>query len=183
MCYSFFMITKICEICGGAFQVKPYRDETARFCSQQCGGKWHMSVRTMSSQHKIGNKYRSGTRPANAFPKGHATWNKDMNGIHLSPHSEFKPGYVSHKRLPVGAVTVRPDKNGRDRAFVKTGEPSDWKLRAVLVWETANGPLPPGFVVHHKDRDTLNDAHDNLEAMTRKEHMAEHRSELRSISS
>lgn len=172
------MITKKCEVCGGAFQVRPYRAETARFCSQQCGGKWHLSVRSMPSQHKIGNKWRAGKRPANAFPKGHAPWTKGMKGIHLSPHSEFKPGYVSHKRLPVGAVTVRLDKNGRSRAFVKTADPSDWKLRAVLVWETANGPLPPGLVIHHKDRDTLNDATDNLEAMTRKGHIAEHRSEL-----
>lgn len=35
-----------------------------------------------------------------------------------------------------------------------------------------------GLVIHHRDRDSLNDAPANLQALTRKEHAAEHRSEL-----
>lgn len=61
------MITKACEVCGGEFRVKPYRATTARFCSQQCGGKWHLANRRMPEAHKFGNTYRVGKRPANAF--------------------------------------------------------------------------------------------------------------------
>lgn len=61
------MITKTCEICGTPFQVKPYRANTARFCSFECGGKWHMSVRDMPNDHKLGNRWRTGLRPTNAF--------------------------------------------------------------------------------------------------------------------
>ena len=61
------MITKTCEICGCSFQVKPYREKTARFCSQSCGGKWHMANRKMPNDHKLGNQWRKGIRPTNAF--------------------------------------------------------------------------------------------------------------------
>ena len=56
-------------------------------------------------------------------------------------------------------------------------DPSGWRERAKVVWEEANGPIPKGCVIHHKDRDTLNDIAHNLEAMTRAEHLAEHRAE------
>jgi hypothetical protein len=42
----------------------------------------------------------------------------------------------------------------------------------------ANGSLPRGSVVHHKDRNSENDALDNLQAMTRAAHAEEHRSEM-----
>jgi hypothetical protein len=38
------------------------------------------------------------------------------------------------------------------------------------VWKAANGPIPPGYDVHHKDGNTLNNALDNLECLTRSEH-------------
>lgn len=63
------MITKTCEICGKEFKVKPYRKDKARFCSFQCGGKWHAKTRITGKPRPdmIGNKLRSGLRPANAF--------------------------------------------------------------------------------------------------------------------
>jgi hypothetical protein len=104
-----------------------------------------------------------------------------MRGIHLSPETQFKPGQISKKILPVGSITVRRDKGGKPRAWIKitdTGHPSDWKLRAVFVWEKAHGPLANGQLVHHRDRNTLNDQLDNLELLTRAEHLNEHRMEL-----
>lgn len=61
------MITKVCEICGKSFSVKPYRENTARFCSKVCGGKWHMTYRIMRGPDLRGNTYRKGMRPTNAF--------------------------------------------------------------------------------------------------------------------
>ncbi len=61
------MITKNCEICGKPFEVKPYRAKKARFCSFICSGHWHMANRSMPNQHKIGNTWRKGLRPTNAF--------------------------------------------------------------------------------------------------------------------
>jgi hypothetical protein len=43
-----------------------------------------------------------------------------------------------------------------------------------LVWEAFNGPVPKGYCVHHKDHNKLNDRLDNLELMTKSEHMRHH---------
>jgi hypothetical protein len=64
------------------------------------------------------------------------------------------------------------------RAWVKITEPNVWQKLAVVIWERDHGSLPKGSVVHHRDRDSLNDDPSNLVAMTRAEHAAEHREEL-----
>jgi hypothetical protein len=128
-------------------------------------------------------RFKSGASysPATQFKRGeHATPATEIKpGQHLSVATEFRPGQDAHNRLPVGAVTVRRETHtGLDRAWVKTAEPNVWRKRAVVVWEAANGPVPRGSVVHHRDRDSLNDAIENLQALTRKEHADEHRGEL-----
>lgn len=73
-------ITISCEVCNKTFTVKPYRAKTARFCSRQCGGKWHMANREMPRAHLSGNQHRKGKRPTNAFTseqvsgKANAKW-------------------------------------------------------------------------------------------------------------
>lgn len=100
-------------------------------------------------------------------------------GQRLSPATEFKPGQPAHNRLPVGSVTVRTFR-GVQRAFVKVGEPSKWRERAKVVWEREHGRrVPRGHVIHHKDRDPLNDAPENLVALTRSEHAREHAEEAK----
>jgi hypothetical protein len=100
-------------------------------------------------------------------------------GEHRSAATEFKPGQDAHNHLPVGSVRVRRETHtGLDRAWVKTAEPNEWRKRAVVVWESLHGPVPRGSVVHHRDRNSLNDEPANLQAMTRKEHADEHRGEL-----
>jgi hypothetical protein len=46
------------------------------------------------------------------------------------------------------------------------------------LWEEANGTVPAGMVVHHKNRDTLDDALTNLELESRSAHLREHRPEF-----
>lgn len=114
-----------------------------------------------------------------SFKDGHATWNKGLKGLHHSPETEWKKGQPSDKKMPVGSVTIRHRKREKHpRAFIKIAEPSVWVYRARYVWEQANGPIPRGLVLHHRDRDPLNDALDNLVLLTRAEHAAEHIHEL-----
>lgn len=102
-------------------------------------------------------------------------------GEHRSRASEFTPGQAAHNHLPVGSETVRVEwYTGKRRAWVKVAEPNRWRKRAIVVWESTNGPLPRGMVVHHIDRDALNDDPANLVALTRAEHVEEHRAELES---
>jgi hypothetical protein len=43
-----------------------------------------------------------------------------------------------------------------------------------VVWEQHNGPIPPGFDVHHKDENKLHNAIGNLELMSKLAHKREH---------
>ena len=91
--------------------------------------------------------------------------------------TEFAPGQRPQNVCPVGTVRLRTHR-GVVRAWVKVAEPNVWRLRAVVNWEQANGPLPSGRLVHHKNRDALDDHPSNLEALTRAEHLNEHRGDF-----
>lgn len=179
-------VTKSCEICCDQFTVKAYRAETARFCSGSCRAKWVSSLPHVQAwnhgpkPYMRGNQLARGRRPANAFAPGHSTWNKGLKGIHLSPESEFRPGCEPRDLAELGEERVRTDQSGYDRVWVKIAHPNIWELRARLVWAALNGPIPDGMVIHHIDRDAMNDDPENLACLTRAEHMNEHREELRS---
>lgn len=115
------------------------------------------------------------------FVAGHSYSKKTQIGPrqHLSATTEFRGGRATHNKLPVGSVRIRKETHSRlFRAWVKTAEPNVWRKRAVVIWEAIHGPLPKGSVVHHEDRNSLNDDPDNLRGLTRKEHNAEHRLEI-----
>lgn len=112
-------------------------------------------------------------------------------GIHYSPETqfklgerrsiktEFKQGQEPHNKLHVGTIRIRRETHtGLMRAWVKISEPNVWKKRAVLVWESVHGPLPKGLVVHHCNRNSLDDSIKNLQGMSRRDHVNEHREEL-----
>ena len=112
------------------------------------------------------------------FKEGLKPWNKDLKGIHLSPKSEFKKGVRVKPHVPVGTTKIRfRTRDGKERTYIKVAEPNKWMMRSQVVWIAQNGPIPQGSVIHHKDRNTLNDLLDNLQCLTRKEHIAEHRHE------
>jgi len=70
------------------------------------------------------------------------------------------------KSAPIGTVKVCP--NGL--AYVKVSGPGKaWKLRHLVEWEAANGPLPQAHVVVHADGDKNNFAIDNLLLVHRRE--------------
>jgi len=82
--------------------------------------------------------------------------------------------------MPIGTVRIRTrhQRGGERRAWVKVAEPNVWRLRAQVVWEKANGPIPSGYGIHHRDRNKLNDALGNLELVSKAEHLEEHRGEF-----
>lgn len=173
---------KLCENCGTKFSVPNYRRNKARFCNASCKGSFiaarHLNKgpKPWASRNLDGHRHKSGSR----FKKGHVPWNSGVKGLQLSPDTQFKKGCESNRKLPIGTVRIRAstenDKN--QRAWVKIGDPSAWKERAVLVWEKSNGPTPHGCVIHHRNRNTLDDDIGNLQCMTRAEHLLEHREEL-----
>ena len=64
---------------------------------------------------------------------------------------------------------------GRVKVKVASGR-GHWVHRARVVWEAANGPLPPGHLVHHDNEVKDDDRPENLIAMTRSQHLKLHRS-------
>ena len=164
-----------------------YRRQTAKFCSAACRRTGisrpcaHCGSLVYRSASQVGeNVYCSSECSAlhSRFRTGQVPWNKDRKGIHLSPASEFKPGARLQSRDAIGTVRLRMDNQGDPRAWVKVAEPNRWMLRAQVVWCEAHGPLPPQHVIHHRDRDKLNDAIQNLECLTKAAHMDEHRAEI-----
>lgn len=169
-----------CEICSKEFDVKPYRVKTARFCSRSCKGVWvaGFAFKDIDQKYKMGNQWRKGICPSNPFEKGNKPWNKGMKGIHLSPLSEFKAGQRPEKRAKLGEQRNRKCRGGEIRCFVKVAHPNKWVLRAHHVWIAEKGYIPKGNIIHHHDRNPLNDDISNLRCLTRKEHVDEHRKDL-----
>ena len=61
--------------------------------------------------------------------------------------------------------------------FRKKGNPDYRISEQRLVWESFNGPIPEGMVVHHKDENKLNNSIENLELMSFSDHTRMHRRE------
>ena len=166
-------MTRCCRQCGTKTPPMPSNPRRRRvFCSDECDRAWRRE------QWK-GNRLRAGRRPSNSFQPGESPWNKGLAGIHLSPDTEFKPGPRPELRARIGMVRKRQSRRDRKRrAYIKVQQPNRWRLRCHVVWEQAHGPITTGFLIHHKDRDTLNDDLDNLELMNRADHLNEHRPEF-----
>lgn len=114
------------------------------------------------------------------FPKGHVPANKGLRrpGWHRGrmQETQFKKGH-RHGRAaaaykPIG--TERISKDGYLERKVNDALPFQRRWRAVhlLIWETANGPLPAGHAISFKNGDRTDIRIDNLELISRRELMA-----------
>lgn len=109
------------------------------------------------------------------FPKGHVPLNKGLRrpGWHRGrmQQTQFKKGSRNGRAedlwKPIG--TVRISKDGYLERKINEGMPLQRRWRAVhlLVWEAANGPLPPGHAVAFKNRNRKDVRLENLELLTR----------------
>lgn len=161
-----------CSVCCRSFETIPSKVRRRKTCGKECD-------RQRRSKEMLGNDRAVGHAPnATSFKRGHRTWNAGFKGRRFSPRTEFRKGLVPKNKLPVGSVTVRIDKEGHRRAWVKIAEPNRWKTRAVLEWEKRFGSVPRGAVVHHISRDTMNDSISNLALASRGGHITEHRPEF-----
>ena len=75
-----------------------------------------------------------------------------------------------------GDATLKPLHRGRgptssNQPYMKY-RVSSGKAQYIhrIVWEEWNGPIPPGYVIHHADGNTWNNCLENLVLMTRSEH-------------
>ena len=80
---------------------------------------------------------------------------------------------------PIGSYIIKKDKSGRKRKWIKLAHPNTWEQNARYVWRTThNKEIPYGYIIHHKNMDSMNDDPTNLSCITRSNHVNIHRKEL-----
>lgn len=84
-------------------------------------------------------------------------------------HTFFKKGNLPHNTRHDGAISIRPDKDGRPYKYIRVGL-KKWIGYHVYRWEKFRGPVPKGMVIRFKDGNPLNCKLSNLELMTRGDH-------------
>src|SRR3990167_9833059 len=132
-----------------------------------------------SPDYMKNNQFAKGHKPVNGFLKNHIPWNKGKKGLHFSPNTEFKKGQRGINWLPLGSETIRIDKGNKKRRWLKIAEPNIWIEYAKFVWMQYNGKIPKGYLIHHIDKNTLNDNIENFALLTRKAHINIHRKDLK----
>lgn len=108
------------------------------------------------------------------FPKGHRPWNTGTKGLVPPNSGQFKPGSVpgnlkeeGFERVNVyGYIEVKVNEPNP-----YTGAPTRFRLKHVVVWESAHGPVPKGHKLRFIDGDKLNCALENLEMVNNAEHL------------
>jgi len=111
------------------------------------------------------------------FPKGNVPFNKGKKG-YCAPGSEkgwFKKGHRPTDWRPVGSERVTVDSYVEVKVSdistpdAKTKQ-KNWKMKHVVVWEAANGPVPKGHIVIFLDGNKQNFTLKNLMMVSRQEH-------------
>lgn len=98
--------------------------------------------------------------------------NTKVGQSHKRPYpwslENFNEGYESGGRF----FGFAPDHPRRDsKGYVR---------RSILAWEAYHGmPVPDGWVVHHKNGNTLDDSKENLQAMPLSDHVSLHRNGIK----
>lgn len=126
-------------------------------------------------------RLRRGDNPGVAFrfPKGHVPSNKGTRRPGWAPgrmkETQFKPGVPSWRTMPVGSTRTvdgyvyRKVSDTQNVPWTK-----NWKLEHHIVWEQANGPIPSGHMLVFVNGEATDIRIDNLECITRQEHMRRH---------
>jgi hypothetical protein len=108
-----------------------------------------------------------------AFKKGHTTWNK---GIHYMPggrsvETRFKPGQRPKNHHPIGHERITRDGNTQ-RKLTDTGcTRKDYVNISHIVWIAANGAIPAGHIILHKDGNNQNCELSNLQCISKADNM------------
>lgn len=105
---------------------------------------------------------------------GNVPWNKGTKGLQIGgKDTQFRKGNIPQTSVPVGSEswTTPGRKRLKKVSYLrrKVAEPNFWKFVHIIVWEQANGPVPPGHIVRFVDGDTKNIVLSNLICITRSE--------------
>ena len=129
------------------------------------------------------HKLNSGT--TGYFDKGHIPANKGQKG-RCAPGCEktqFRKGNLPASTKPIGYERITQDGYIEVKIKMRPSRPDcndNFVAKHRLVWEKANGPIPPGNVLIFRDGDKTNCELSNLRMITLAENCELNRRELRS---
>jgi len=155
-----------CPVCGE--KIKHSRN---RYCGSECAFKDRaartIEMLTCDLCGKPFQKHRCHKTP-------HNFCSRECAGLWWGMHKQGK----NHPRyLHIGSENIRLDAEGSKRMWVKIGNPNIWVQRARKVILDAGHKLVQSEIVHHKNRNTLDDSLTNLQILTRGQHINLHRRE------
>ena len=111
---------------------------------------------------------------AGEFKKGHVPFNKGLKmpaEVYDKVKSTmFKKGSVPANIKPIGYLSVRPDKTGREYVHIKIKD-SVWELYHRYLWEQEHGPIPAKMKIVFINGNTLDCRIENLKMVTYQEAM------------
>ncbi len=118
------------------------------------------------------NKGTKGVMKSNktSFEKGQIPWNKGLKGIMKANSGSFKKGQKGINCKPIGTKTIRKEKSGTKRRYIKIKEPNVWIEYAKYLWVKSGRKLKKGFCLHHIGLDSLDDRLENLCLVSRIDH-------------
>jgi hypothetical protein len=126
----------------------------------------------LSGRTRPGSRIGGATR----FQPGHVPANKGQRrpgwAVGRMAQTQFSAGALPHNTVPIGTETLRRD----GYVWVKVTEDKtparrNWVSKHQHIYELAHGPIPAGHIVRFRDNDRTNFALDNLECVSRKDHV------------
>ena len=126
----------------------------------------------MSGRTTPGHQRGGATR----FKPGSVPPNKGLRRPGYAPgrmaDTMFVAGALPHNTVPIGTETLRGDgyvwvKRWDDRTPARL----NWTSKHQAIYEAAHGPIPAGHIVRFCDNDRTNFALENLECVSRKDHV------------
>ena len=138
---------RICPICGETYNVIPTHSRIKKTCSRKCG-------MICAGSKRRGKKYEEiyGDR-AEEMKKRAFAWRWGDDGRTINEPYQINDDWY-----------IRFEEDGE----IKTERYHRW------LWEKENGPLPKGYVIHHINLDHNDNRIENLECVSRAEHMKIH---------
>jgi hypothetical protein len=120
----------------------------------------------LSKMASIHSKTHPKVRAA-GFKKGSVPVNKGKKSIYYG--GGFEKGHVPYCVLPAGSLRVHTN---NDHILIKMDDNNRWEQLGRYTWFVYHGEWPsPDHVIWHKNRDVQDTTPDNMELITKAEHL------------
>lgn len=111
------------------------------------------------------------------YKKGHVPANKGTRRPGFAPgrmrETQFKKGEQGINTMPVGSTRLVDGYVYRKVSEIRNVPwTRNWVIEHRLIWEEANGPIPPGHALAFRNGDKTDIRLDNIECITKRELMA-----------